>query len=64
MLGSPGEIVTYRTATDLMRSLAAREMSSRELVDAAIARIEAVDPKVNAVVVRDFDRAGRGHCGR
>jgi Asp-tRNA(Asn)/Glu-tRNA(Gln) amidotransferase A subunit family amidase len=30
---------------------------ARELVDAAIARIEAVDPKVNAVVVRDFDRA-------
>ena len=55
--GSPGEIVTYRTAIDLMRALAAREISSRELVDAAIARIEAVDPKVNAVVVRDFDRA-------
>src|SRR5215472_1199523 len=53
---SPGEIVTYRTATDLMRALAAREFSSRELVDAAIARIEAVDPKVNAAVVRDFDR--------
>jgi hypothetical protein len=54
---SPGEIVTYRTATDLMRALAAGETSSRELVDAAIARIEAVDSKVNAVVVRDFDRA-------
>jgi amidase len=55
--GSPEEIVTYRSAADLMRALAAREISSRELVDAAIARIEAVDPKVNAVVVRDFDRA-------
>jgi amidase len=28
-----------------------------ELVDAAMARIEALDPQINAVVVRDFDRA-------
>ena len=27
------------------------------MVDGAIARIEAVDPKINSVVVRDFDRA-------
>ena len=32
-------------------------MSSRELVDNAISRIEALDPKINAVAVRDFDRA-------
>src|SRR6185369_11113554 len=32
-------------------------VSSRDLVDAAISRIEALDPKINAVVVRDFDRA-------
>ncbi|MEO9190137.1 MAG: amidase [Acetobacteraceae bacterium] len=47
----------YRTATDLLRMLAARQVSARELLDAAIARIEALDPKINAVVVRDFDRA-------
>jgi amidase len=47
----------YRTAVDLLRELAARRVSARELVDAAIARIEALDPKINAVVVRDFDRA-------
>ena len=34
-----------------------RGPSPRELLDAAIARIEALDPKINAVVVRDFDRA-------
>ena len=50
--GSP-----YRTATDLLQALAARKLSARELLDAAIARIEALDPKINAVVVRDFDRA-------
>jgi len=47
----------YRTATDLLQALAARQVSARELLDAAIARIEALDPKINAVVVRDFDRA-------
>lgn len=46
-----------RTATDLLQALAARQVSARELLDAAIARIEALDPKINAVVVRDFDRA-------
>jgi amidase len=50
-------MVTYRSATDLMRALTAREIPSRELVDAAIARIEAVNQKVKAVLVRDFDRA-------
>jgi amidase len=47
----------YRTAGELAQALAHRQISSRELVDGAIARIEAVDPKINAVVVRDFDRA-------
>src|SRR5271169_1964524 len=47
----------YRTAGELVPALAGRRVSSRELVDSAIARIEALDPKINAVVVRDFDRA-------
>src|SRR5208283_4796279 len=47
----------YRSAGDLVPALAGGQVSSRELVDAAIARIEALDPKINAVVVRDFDRA-------
>ena len=47
----------YRMATDLVAALVNKQVSSRELVDAAISRIEALDPKINAVVVRDFDRA-------
>ena len=47
----------YRTAGEMLKALASRQISSRELVDAAIARIEALDAKINAVVVRDFDRA-------
>jgi amidase len=47
----------YRTATDLIQALTSREISARELLDAAIKRIEALDTKINAVVVHDFDRA-------
>ncbi len=53
----PDDVPTYRTASDLIRALAARQVSSRELVDAAIARIEAVNPRINAVVVKDYERA-------
>jgi amidase len=47
----------YRSARELVDALAARRVSSAELVAHAIARIEAVDGRINAVVVRDFDRA-------
>ena len=49
--------MAYRAAGELVEALAKRQVSSRELVDSAIARIEALDSKINAVVVRDFDRA-------
>lgn len=39
---------------DLIRR---RELTAVELVDAAIARIEALDPQLNSVIYRDFDRA-------
>jgi amidase len=45
---------SYRHADELVAVLAERSISSRELVDAAIARIEALDTSINAVVVRDF----------
>jgi amidase len=47
----------YRTATELLAALAATQISSVELVDFSIARIEALDKRLNAVVVRDFERA-------
>ncbi len=52
-----GLAVDYRTAKDLVTLLQARQVSAIELVDRAIARIEAHDGKLNAVVVRDFERA-------
>jgi amidase len=42
---------------ELAALLQTRQVSSVELLDRAIARIEAHDGKLNAVVVRDFERA-------
>ena len=47
----------YRTAKETADALQARKISTVELTDHVIARIEALDQKLNAVVVRDFDRA-------
>ena len=49
----------YRTATEQVADLAARRVSAVELLDQSIARIEGLDKHINAVVVRDFDRARR-----
>ncbi|PIF74611.1 amidase [Variovorax sp. 54] len=46
-----------QTASQLVQALAARQIGALEACDAAIARIEARDPQVNAVVVRNFERA-------
>ncbi len=44
-------------ATDQARLVAAGQVSSRELVDHAIDRIETLNPTVNAVIWTDFERA-------
>ena len=45
------------SAKELAAAVCAKSVSALELTDAAIARIEALDGPINAVVVRDFDRA-------
>jgi amidase len=47
----------YRTAEALAAALVARQISAVELTNHAITRIEALDGRINAVVVRDFERA-------
>lgn len=49
----------YRTASEQVADLAARRVSAVELLDQSIARIDGLDKHINAVVVRDFDRARR-----
>jgi amidase len=47
----------YSTAIAMLAALRRREISSTELMDMHIARIEAHDAKLNAIPVRTFDRA-------
>lgn len=49
--------LTYATVGELSDALSRRKVSAVELTDAAIARIEKYDGAINAVVVRDFERA-------
>src|SRR5450432_3349039 len=48
---------SFKTATELSAALAARQVSAVELAQDAIGRIERHDTKINAVCVRDFERA-------
>jgi amidase len=47
------------SAVEARRRIGARELSPVELVESCLARIEAVDPVVNAMVTRATDRARR-----
>lgn len=49
--------LTTMTATQVVGLLKKREVTPVEVLDAAIARIEAVEPKVNALPIRFFDEA-------
>ena len=49
--------MTYGSIGALLSALYARKLSASELLEHTIARIEALDGPINAIVVRDFDRA-------
>lgn len=48
---------SFPSTTSLVEALRARRISAAEALEQAIARIEARDTQINAVVVRDFERA-------
>jgi amidase len=54
----PDEIC-FLSARELTRRIRARELSAREVTEAHLARIEAVNPRVNAVVTLTAERALR-----
>jgi amidase len=56
-VSEPADGPAYWKAKDLVAAPAQRKISAVELVGDAIKRIEVFDPRINAVVVRDFDRA-------
>ena len=47
----------FLTATQLARRVAQRELSARDVVGAHLARIEQINPRVNAIVTLTADRA-------
>jgi amidase len=49
--------LTYRTAREMLADLAAKRISARELLDAHVARNQALAAKLNAVVNIDLVRA-------
>ena len=49
--------LAFQSATELSRRLRRRELSSAELLQHYLQRIERLNPKLNAVVVLDSDRA-------
>jgi amidase len=50
-------LTPYSTAVELARALDRREVSSLELTEAAIARVEALDGPINAICVKTYERA-------
>ncbi|MFI6350048.1 amidase [Streptomyces sp. NPDC050560] len=51
------DALAFAPATDLVAALRRREVSSRELLDLYLARIDRLDPALGAVVTLDTDRA-------
>jgi len=49
--------LSYATASELTGALRGGDLSSRELLDHVIGRIDEVNPPLNAVVALDIDRA-------
>ncbi len=47
---------SFKTAVELSKALATRQVSAVELAQDAIGRIERHDAKINAICVRDFER--------
>lgn len=52
-----GDDLALRSATEQAAAIASKEVSSRELLDLFLARIERLDEPVHAVVTLDVDRA-------
>jgi amidase len=54
--------IEYSTTAEQIAALAARKVSALELTELAIGRIERHDAAINAVVVKDFERARSAAC--
>src|SRR6516164_665041 len=53
----PASDCDFCSIADLVKMLRSRKISAAELLEHVIARVEVVNPRLNAIVVRDFDSA-------
>ena len=51
--------LAFRSAVDLVGAIRRRELGSRELLEHHLARVERLNPRINAVVTLDVERARR-----
>lgn len=51
------DTLPQHSAVELRRLIGSRQLSPVELMDACIARIEAINPAINAIAATDFERA-------
>lgn len=56
-MNAPGDEIAFLPAHELARRVRRRELSSLELLDHFVRRVERLDGRINAMPVRDFDRA-------
>ncbi|HEY9067634.1 MAG TPA: amidase, partial [Burkholderiaceae bacterium] len=56
-MSSTDSSLPERSAVELRRLIGSKQVSPVELMDACIARIEALNPAVNAIAATDFERA-------
>ena len=49
--------IAFRSACDLITAIRKRELSSRELLEHYLKRVERYNPQINAVVTLDVERA-------
>ena len=56
--------LSFKSASSLAEAIRSREIGARELLEHHLKRVDRFDGRLNAIVVRDFDRECRGHAGR
>ena len=54
---SPSDELLALSSVEMRRRIGTKEISPAELVEASIARIEALNPALNAIAATDFARA-------
>ena len=57
IVGPMGDIHTYATARQIAAAIRSRQVSPVEVLDACLARIDAVNGQVNAVIWRNDEQA-------